>query len=317
MSLQHNQSKHRQPSSAARQSVHDAFDPTQLAEMCVMTDFSQYAERVDLTPSANGRPRFYWYQDNGSDILAVAHLDSVQDDGTCSVTKTSAGYLATSGALDDRLGVYVLLGLLPKLGITCDWLLTTDEEICQSTAADFPADKDYNWIIQFDRGGTDVVMYQYETPFLVSLVEDCGARVGVGSFSDICLLDHLQCAGFNWGVGYQDYHSPRSHAWLDDTFRMVARFIKFYNVNAGKAFIYHEPERITRGRALAQDSDDSEDWGFEYDADGNLIGGDTKNEYDLGYLVADCGHEVDLDDNKSYVKDQNFILCRECGRYDQ
>lgn len=277
----------RQPTKQARLRVRDAFDPAMLATICTTWDFDSYAKRVDLPNSTSGRKRFYYYKDNGSDILAVAHLDSVQDDGTCTVVDTAAGPLAVSGTLDDRLGVYVILELLPKLGITCDWLLTTDEEIGQSTAGDFyPEDmhKSYNWMFQFDRGGTDVVMYDYETPDLCDLVEASGARVGMGSFSDICMLEHLECAGFNWGVGYQDYHGPRAHAWLDDTFRMVARFVKFYNANAAKVFTYMPS------------------WGF------------AENKWlDLGFVVADCGHEVDLGDDKTFIDAAGFIDCRKCG----
>jgi hypothetical protein len=40
-------------------------------------------------------------------------------------------------------------------------------------------------------------------------------------------MEHLGIKGLNWGVGYRDYHGPRSHAFLDDTFTMVARFLRF------------------------------------------------------------------------------------------
>lgn len=230
------------PNKKAMKRVRDAFDGDSLKRICESNDFSAYADKFQLAPDERtGRERFYYYQDNGSSILAVAHLDHVQADATCQVIDTAAGLLVTSGALDDRLGAYVILELLPKLGIKCDILLTTDEEIGASTASDFVSDKDYNWIIEFDRGGTDVVMYDYETNDLCDLVEASGARVGHGSFSDICLLDHLGCAAFNWGVGYQDYHGPRSHAWLEDTFRMVVRFLKFHKMNAD-VLLEHDPE---------------------------------------------------------------------------
>lgn len=274
--------KRRQPSAHAKQVVRDAFDPDMLAHLCSTWDFTPYATRVDL-PSGLGRrgqsghERFYWYKDNGSPILAVAHLDTVQEDRSCQVTQTAGGLLATSGALDDRLGVYVILELLPKLGITCDWLLTTDEEIGQSTAAEFHTDKPYNWIIEFDRCGTDVVMYQYETPELVQLVEASSARVGEGIFSDICELQHLGVAAFNWGVGYQDYHGVRSHAWLEDTFRMVARFVKFHRANADQR-LEHKP------------------W-WDDEADEPL------------YAVADCGDEIDLNDPTTFVRNNGFTVC--------
>lgn len=240
----------KQPSAAAKQRIRDAFDADMLADICVRQDFTGYAHKVDLAPAQTGRERFFYYVDNGSDVLGIAHLDTVQDDTTCQVIDTAAGLLATSGGLDDRLGAYVILELLPQLDIKCDWLLTTDEEIGASTAADFwPEHKTYNWMFQFDRGGTDVVMYEYETDELVDLVEASTARVGQGIFSDICVLDHLGCAGFNWGVGYADYHSPRSHAWLEDTFRMVARFEKFWKANHDR-FLEYDPD----AKAEADDS---------------------------------------------------------------
>lgn len=276
----------RQPNEQARQQVRDAFDAAKLADICTTWNFDGYAQRVDLPDSALGRKRFYYYQDNGSDVLAIAHLDSVQSDGTCNVVETAAGLLVTSGTLDDRLGAYVILDLLPRLGITCDWLLTTDEEIGQSTADEFFTDKPYNWMFQFDRGGTDVVMYEYETDALCELVEDSGARVGLGSYSDICMLDHLGIAGFNWGVGYQDYHSARSHAWLEDTFRMVARFVKFYEANA-----------TTRLDHTPIEPEAHHPWD------------------DAAWITADCGDWIDLSDPTTYVELEggSVIECNTCG----
>lgn len=270
--------KSRQPSKALKQRVRSVFSADDLIDICGRDgeDFSDFGQKVKLQPSRYGDERFFYFQDNGSDILAVAHLDTVQNDRSCTVTRTAAGLLACSGGLDDRLGAYVILDMLPKLGIQCDILLTTDEEMGQSTGAEFEPHKQYNWMIQFDRGGTDVVMYQYETPERAALVEDAGARVGDGSYSDIADLDHLGCAGFNWGVGYQDYHSERSHAWLEDTFRMVARFVKFYEQNGDVHLAYTYGSR--------------EDW-----------------------LTADCGHEVNIDDPRTYVEEDFDFVCRDCA----
>ena len=272
-------SKGKQPTRQARERVADAFDPLSLIDICERDDFTEFADYYELAPSQYG-DRFYYFQDNGSDILAVAHLDTVQEDRTCTITPTAAGLLACSGGLDDRLGAYVILEMLPRLGVNCDILLTTDEEMARSTGIEFVPTKSYNWMIQFDRGGTDVVMYQYETDELVDLVENCGAHVGVGSYSDIADLDHLGCAGFNWGVGYQDYHSPRSHAWLDDTFRMVARFVKFYHQNADKYLSYDLR---------------------------------SQNTSMYGLLKVDCGHWVDIDDPTSYDEDGHTVICAECA----
>ena len=149
-------------------------------------DFGEYAERYDLQPNhRTGGPRFYYHQDNGSEILAVAHLDNVQEVRKTAVTMTGAAVLSSAlGGLDDRLGAYVILELLPALGMQFDILLTTDEETCQSTAEMFTPTKQYDWMIEFDRGGSDVVLYDYETPELVKLVVD-RAPVETGSDPDI------------------------------------------------------------------------------------------------------------------------------------
>ncbi|HXC77362.1 MAG TPA: hypothetical protein VNU19_09945 [Candidatus Acidoferrum sp.] len=216
--------------------VSAAFDPTDLKRICEQEDFSAYATRYPLKERSLGgsryRNRFYYHKDNGSQILAVAHLDHIWPNAGCHVIHTAGGLLALSGALDDRLGVYVILELLPKLDIGCDWLLTTDEEVGLTTAADFRTDKQYNWMISFDRGGRDVVMYQYDTPELRQRVMSAGGTPGEGSFGDISSLSHLNCAGLNWGVGFYEYHGPRSHAWLNDTFALVAQFVRFYRMNA-------------------------------------------------------------------------------------
>lgn len=246
------------------------FDADALIRICEADshDFGKYGQFVELADYWRFEDRFYYYQDNGSDILAIAHLDTVQANRQCTVSDTGAGLLATSGALDDRLGAYIILELLPALGVNTDILLTTDEEHGQSTAEDFtpPDNKYYNWMFSFDRMGTDVVMYQYETKGLCEMLETCGAHVGTGIFSCISVLDFLGCSGFNWGCGYQDYHSARSHAWLEDTFRQVARFVKFYRLYGGMMlpYLYDPPKRLQTwyggGNGWKDDDEDDEEY---------------------------------------------------------
>ena len=210
----------------------NVFDAEALIRICQMREGS-FAKVYGMTTVEVDQPapaNYYHFKDNGSDILAVAHLDTVagRKARTARIVDTEAGPVVHSRALDDRLGAYVILDMLPKLGLTFDWLLTTGEESGLSTAAFFDAPKKYRWIIEFDRGGTDVVMYHYEDSECVHRVRACGAKVGRGSFSDISYLDHLGVKAFNWGVGYQDYHGPRAHAYLEDTFEMVDKFLTFH-----------------------------------------------------------------------------------------
>lgn len=239
--------------------IREAFDFDALARVCAMheTEFAeQYGMEVTLAPESSrwpswdeaaDYPDFYAFRDNGAQILAVAHLDTVMPhaERAASFVDTAAGPVVFSGALDDRLGAYTILELLPRLGIGVDVLLTTGEEQGNSTAQHFAADKEYLWAIEFDRGGTDVVMYQYHDAETEDLVRDCGARVGHGSFSDIAYLDHLEVKAFNWGVGYRDYHGPRSHAFLEDYWQMLAYFVRFHDANAD-VYLPHELRRFER-----------------------------------------------------------------------
>lgn len=226
--------------------VRSRFDREALRRVCQMreTDFANAYGMTTVRVPEPAPNDFYLYKDNGSSVLAVAHLDTVarHTSRRCRFVNTEGGgTVVFSRALDDRLGAYIILELLPELGITYDVLLTTGEEVGRSTAGYFDAAKEYDWMIEFDRGGTDVVMYQYENDYTCERVKACDARVGDGSFSDISYLDHLEVKGFNWGVGYRDYHGPRAHAFLDDTFAMVSRYLLFHTQNAGVA-MPHDPE---------------------------------------------------------------------------
>lgn len=248
------------------------FDRAALQRVCTMPEehFGEAYDmmRVDLDPKEDFRPGedFYFFADHGANVLAVAHLDTVGafNERDCHFIETEGGTVVYSRALDDRLGAYIILEWLPALGIQHDILLTVGEESGNSTAAGFehPNGKKYDWIIEFDRGGTDVVMYQYDDADTRALVRSSGARVGDGIFSDICYLEHLGVKGFNWGVGYQDYHGPRAHAYLDDTMMMLGYYLKFHGENA-EVNMPHE--------------DSDSDW-WSWDYDGRTI--DPDEDYD-------------------------------------
>jgi len=204
--------------------------------------FGMKTTEVDQRPWGAGKNApcdYYHFRDNGASVLAVAHLDTVVPASRRApsfIKTTRHGPRVQSGALDDRLGAYVILSLLPGLGVTCDWLLTVGEESGQSTASFFTPPRDYDHVIEFDRGGTDVVMYQYADQASRAAVQASGATTGTGSFSDICSLEHLGVKAFNWGVGYDgNYHSENGFAFLEDTFAMVAKYLRFHAQNAGTA----------------------------------------------------------------------------------
>lgn len=110
-----------------------------------------------------------------------------------------------------------------------DLLLTDGEERGCSTARWFVPPRRYNWMFSFDRAGTDVVMYQYDSPANRRLLHRAGFRVGVGSYSDIVDLGFLRCSGFNFGTGYHRQHRPDCYADLRETREMVSRFYSFWS----------------------------------------------------------------------------------------
>ena len=124
-----------------------------------------YASSWEKKKGVNTPKKDEWFIfiDNGADTLAVGHLDyvkyhkAVMEEG-----------ILKCGQLDDRLGVWIILELLPAMGIQSDILLTTNEEKGLSTAGLFDLsvvgkqDHQYNWMYEFDRRGKEVVMYKYE-----------------------------------------------------------------------------------------------------------------------------------------------------------
>lgn len=217
-----------------------AFEPPMLRQICTLEphEFADEFDMIHVEVNQQAPHDFYLFKDNGARVLFVAHLDNVDETRRCDIVDTAAGPVVFSPALDDRLGAYVGLELLPRLGLDFDYLLTVGEEMGMSTASFFdPAahgvEDRYDYIIEFDRGGTDVVLYQYDCDDLRARVRATGARVEEGIFSDISSLEHVGIKALNWGVGYRDYHGPRSHAWLADTFKMVEHYLIFDAANRG------------------------------------------------------------------------------------
>ena len=187
-----------------------------------LTSFQEYGEVLDT----GGRGQLV-YIDRGASILGIAHLDSVGWTSHFDELRWRKGWTIFTEGLDDRLGAYILLELLPAMGINCDVLLTEDEESCNSTAQYFVPTKDYNWMFQFDRAGIDVVTYDYEDDELNDRLTNVGFINGWGSYSDICEMESLGIKGINFGTGYYDNHLRCSHMVVADTMMMVGIFAKF------------------------------------------------------------------------------------------
>lgn len=227
----------------------------------------------DVTDTKDGQ---LVYIDRGCDTLGVAHLDWV--DFVPVHFEKNKVYCPQ---LDDRLGAWVLLYLLPYLDVDCDILLTDNEEIGRSTAKYFEPPREYNWMFEFDRRGTDVVMYEYDSPSNRQLLDMAGFEVGHGSFSDISYLGHLGITGFNFGVGYHHEHSRRCYANLIDTLNQANKFAEFWqafhNMPIPAPDYFEDDAPYTK--------DDFNYWPHD----------DT--------LCRDCGYPINIEDT----------YCNECG----
>lgn len=209
-----------------------------LLRLCQVRDFRRVAQEYDAEEVFGPRMHDTWFIDRGkqSKILAVVHFDTVwRGKGPAPVrlirSKEGKAIGINSIQLDDRLGAYIILEMLPKLGVTCDVLITTDEEIGKSTARNFTTTKKYNWIFSFDRRGLKPVNYQYGDVDVWEDAINIWSETDWGSFSDICELESLGVCGVNWATAYFYEHTSDCHAYFSDIYKVVTDFLGFYNMN--------------------------------------------------------------------------------------
>lgn len=207
----------------------------QLRRRCRQSIAELFAELNGVVVGEFGKQ--FAFKDNGAKVLAVAHCDTVRHDEHFEIVKLSKETILFSAQLDDRLGVYTILDLLPRLGIEVDILLTENEEIGKSTAKDFTTKKQYNWIVEFDRRGETAVTYQFDE-FIKAVSRYF--KFDIGTYSDIAELDFLGCSAVNIGVGYHDEHTGRCHLDIAQYVRQMMRFVRFFNAECDKHFP-HEP----------------------------------------------------------------------------
>lgn len=189
--------------------------------------------------TANGT---YTYINRGSNILSIAHLDTVYQRSHFHKLGLADGNVwVMSPWLDNRLGTYILLHLLPTLGIELDVLLTEGEEAGKSTAAYFTSRKKYKWMVSFDRASNDVVCYRYTDASFSKAILDAGYKsVSHGTRSDIDYLAHLGCRGLNIGNGLVqvESHGLFSTANMNTCVSQVEKFVTFYDANKDTLWDY-------------------------------------------------------------------------------
>ena len=178
---------------------------------------------------------------NNSDILAVCHMDTVRKPTHFARAKDGLFDILYCETLDDRLGCHIALDVLPQMNINVDVLLTTGEETGKSTAKYFKTEKKYRWIVEFDRRGEDVVLYDYEDdPEWDDALLSAGFNISMGSFSDISTMESLGVSAFNMGIGYHDEHGYMAHMFPHEYYRQMKRFSWFVTKYRDQSFTHVE-----------------------------------------------------------------------------
>lgn len=224
--------------------VLNAFNRRQLARRCNSSKETLFREMSDVVGDVGDQ---YGFTDNGSRVLAVAHIDHVQKDRGWGTVRLGESELIFSPRLDDRLGVYTILDLLPKLGVKTDILLTDNEETGNSTAKLFSTKKRYNWMVEFDRKGTGAVTYSFDTDGeWDKRLRPYFGNISRGTVSDISYLDDMGCKAFNVGVGYHDEHALKAYMVVEEYIVQIAKFLTFYHDN--KRVRYQHEKKVVNSK---------------------------------------------------------------------
>jgi hypothetical protein len=176
------------------------------------------------------------FVDRKAPVLYVAHIDTVHDLLKPKDIRIQKDSLHATG-LDDRLGCYLAFRL-NLLGLRGDVLITDHEEINLSTAKYFKTEKEYNWVVEFDRKGDDVVTYGIDSKEFLKNLKKIGFSIGKGTKSDLSeLYMHNKPCMFNIGVGYHDPHSFRSYVDFSQMASNVKKFAAFYTRHKDTPFV--------------------------------------------------------------------------------
>lgn len=302
-----------------------------LKRICTLDTYTIMGElsakyRGELVSNAYGNE--YLYVDNGSNVLGVAHLDTVLDHREAHgraylhvpykelvlvghkahkrvgcPTLLSKSVAVQCITLDDRLGVWTLTNLLPARGIKLDWLFTTGEEVGRSTAFDFVPPKQYNWVCSFDRRGFSPVLYQYDSSELRGRLAAHGMNTTLGSYSDIADVT-AGCVGINFGCAYDLEHTDRCVASIDSLKVSLKRFASFYRAYSDTHMPYTNPVYSSHDEFASNYEDGSEDT-----IDWNAVFVDL-----TGVRCELCDNPAEID---ASTKDTpGYYLCKQCYQED-
>jgi len=229
------------------------------------------------TLDANDPDKRRIFVDRKASVLFVAHLDTVQQ------PRLRKKYRNTvyGAGFDDRLGCHTAYKL--AIDYNVDLLLCDNEEQGRSSAKDHVC-KDYNFVVEFDREGTDVVTYGADSPeFLGALGKYW--KTGRGSFSDICFLDTAACC-MNLGIGHYNGHSKTGFMLQLEYKKQIQLFDKFFKENCSTKFVADEVNV-----------------GMFYDYEEDSL-------FDNREICTGCGEFIDPADGLMLIG--NMALCPKC-----
>lgn len=300
-----------------------------------------------VTNCTNGE--WFVHIKRGSKVLAVSHLDTVRQPTHFARTKPLDNVTPNTfdrvycETLDDRLGVYTILDVLPLLGIQVDVLLTTGEETGKTSAKFFTDKAEYNWIVEFDRRGEDAVLYEYEDDKdWDTAIEASGFEIGNGSFSDIGELEDLGISAFNVGLGYENEHSYDAFMVPAVYARQIQRFNHFFYTQQNTRYI-HVKSEYTRWNGNAYRGEHYYDsfgwWGANRDSPAvsnppstfpppqGIAGCDycsvSMSRMDmtwsegLGWMCPACArtYRTQMDQEEPEISPEDCIVCPVCDEY--
>lgn len=227
--------------------------------------------------------------DRGGSVLFVAHLDTVRKPR---LRKSDRRYIHGQG-FDDRLGCMLAYNLSKELGAD---LLLTDHEEGGGTTARYHKTKDYNWIVEFDREGIDVVTYGLDGYDFRQILENYW-NIGFGSYSDICDIKTDACC-FNLGLGHRNSHSKNSFIKIKELESQIDKFKEFYAVHKDTKYVRTKQTRnFTDDRHYLTEKDRSY---FVGDVICEFCGADHGTKI-YGYIVCSaCFENMAMDFEHSY-----------------
>jgi hypothetical protein len=172
--------------------------------------------------------------ERGGPVLFVAHLDTIRPPRfiRTRLAKNMEFERIYARGLDDRLGAMLAFELSKELRVD---LLFTDHEESGGTTCKFHACKEYNWIVEFDRAGNDVVTYGCSSDEFDRALKEYWC-IGNGIYSDICELKTKACC-FNLGIGYELAHGKDSYCNIKVTQEQVKLFKEFYRKYRDTRFV--------------------------------------------------------------------------------